>query len=63
MRRLVLCVDMAISALGASVGGAHLHDGAPGEAGPPIVHTGDHPEGAVRGQLAVASVFDRTLDR
>lgn len=27
------------------------------------VHTGDHPDGAVRGQLAVASVFDRTLDR
>jgi hypothetical protein len=27
------------------------------------VHTGDHPDGAVRGQVAVASVFDRTLDR
>jgi CHRD domain len=27
------------------------------------VHTGAHPDGAVRGQLAVAAVFDRTLDR
>lgn len=27
------------------------------------VHTGDHADGAARGQLAVASVFDRTLDR
>lgn len=26
------------------------------------VHTGAHPDGAVRGQLAVASVFDRTLE-
>lgn len=26
------------------------------------VHTASHPDGAVRGQLAVASVFDRTLD-
>lgn len=100
----VLCVDMVVSGLGAAVTGAHLHDGAAGEAGPVIVdigdpgstagdavqwvdactevaddviariaeaservyvnvHTTSHPDGAVRGQLAVASVFDRTLDR
>jgi hypothetical protein len=100
----VLCVDMAVSGLGAAVSGAHLHAGAAGEAGPVIVdigsptssdgdpvrwtgactevgddaiariaeapervyvnvHTAAHPDGAVRGQLSVASVFDRTLDR
>lgn len=100
----VLCLDMDVSGLGAAVTGAHLHDGAAGEAGPVIVdlgeatnvggdpvqwvdactevsddviariaeapervyvnvHTTAHPDGAARGQLAVASVFDRTLDR
>lgn len=98
----VLCVDMAVSGLGAAVSGAHLHEGAAGDAGPVIVdigsptaadgdpvrwvdactevgddviqkiadapervyvnvHTTAHPDGAVRGQLAVTSVFDRTL--
>jgi hypothetical protein len=99
----VLCVDMEVSGLATPVTGAHLHDGAAGEAGDVIVdigeptsadgdpvrwtdvctevgddvieriaaapeqvyvnvHTPDLPAGAVRGQLAVASVFDRTLD-
>lgn len=98
----VLCVDMSVEGLGAPVTGAHLHEGATGEAGGVLVdigvpasaaadparwvdactevdddvidrigespervyvnvHTDAHPDGAVRGQLAVASVFDRTL--
>ncbi len=98
-----LCVDLSVEGLGEAVTGAHLHEGAAGEAGGVIVdigapssagadparwadactdvdddvieriagspervyvnvHTASHPDGAVRGQLAVASVFDRTLD-
>ncbi len=98
-----LCVDLSVQGLGEAVTGAHLHEGAAGDAGGVIVdiggpsgsgadparwddactevgddvieriagspeqvyvnvHTASHPDGAVRGQLAVASVFDRTLD-
>jgi len=98
-----LCVDMVVSDLGDAVLAAHMHEGAAGAAGPPLVdlgeptelsatgerwvdactpvsddiiarlaagpdqhyvnvHTPSFPDGAVRGQLVVASVFDRTLD-
>lgn len=96
-----LCVDLVVDGLGDTVEGAHVHEGADGQAGPPIVdlgepsettteqrwvdscielpddviarvaaapeqhhvavHTTSLPDGAVRGQLAVTSVFDRTL--
>lgn len=97
-----LCIDMAADALGGDVTAAHVHEGAAGETGPPVVdvgtptatadgrdtwtdvcvpvdgplvqrmatepdrfhvdvHTASFPGGAVRGQLALASVFDRQL--
>ncbi|HEU5083766.1 MAG TPA: CHRD domain-containing protein [Acidimicrobiales bacterium] len=97
-----LCIDMAADSLAGEVTAAHVHEGAAGAAGPPVVdigtptaaadggatwtdvcvpvdgplvermatepdrfyvniHSASFPDGAVRGQLALASVFDRQL--
>lgn len=97
-----LCIDVVVDALDGAVTAAHVHEGAAGAAGPPVVHIGTptaaadasatwtdvcvpvdgplvermatepqrfyvnvhsapFPDGAVRGQLALGSVFDRQL--
>jgi len=97
-----LCIDMVAEALDSDVTTAHVHEGAAGSAGAPVVdigppttaaattdtwadvcvpvdgplvermatepdrfyvnvHSASFPDGAVRGQLALASVFDRQL--
>lgn len=97
-----LCIDMIAEDLDSGVSASHVHEGAAGAAGPPVVsigpptasdgptdswndvcvdverdlvermatapdqfyvnvHSSTFPDGAVRGQLALASIFDRTL--
>ena len=97
-----LCIDMVTTGLASEVTDAHLHEGAPGASGGPVVpigpptatdgdtdtwsgvcvevdealaermaadvagfyanvHTADHPDGAVRGQLGFATIFDLEL--
>lgn len=97
-----LCIDMVAEGLDSDVAASHVHEGAAGAAGAPVVdiglptaaaggtdswvdvcvdvaedlvermvtqpdqfyvnvHSASFPDGAVRGQLALASIFDRTL--
>ena len=97
-----LCIDMVAEGLDTDVAASHVHEGAVGASGAPVVdigpptasaggsdswvdvcvdvagdlvermatqpeqfyvnvHTASFPDGAVRGQLALASIFDRTL--
>lgn len=97
-----LCIDMVTSGLASEVTDAHVHEGAAGASGAPVVpigqptstgdgteiwsdvcvdvdeqlsrrlatdasqfyanvHTAEHPDGAVRGQLGFATIFDLEL--